>query len=95
MLGGVIGSSVSRGIARPDALRAAAYASYPVVLGRDDHVVAVVAARQEHADQRPVVGSLGERVDQAEPLDAGDERGGAERVSDARLAASAAGTRGV
>ena len=53
---------------------------------RHDHVVAVVASGQEDADQRPVVGALREGVDQAEARDAGGERGGAERIAQARLA---------
>jgi hypothetical protein len=59
-----------------------------VVLRRgrgDDEVVAVVAASQEHADQGLVVDSLGERVDQAETLHPGDERGRPERIANARV----------
>ena len=85
MLGGVIGSSVSCAIASPDA---APSGGVLVVLGRarwDDQVVAVVAAGQEHADERLVVDPLRERVDQAEALHSGDECGRPERVADARV----------
>ena len=83
--GGVIGSRVSSGDGQPGR---ASDGRVRVVFGggrRDDHVVAVVAAGQEHADQRPVVGALREGVDQAEPLDAGGKRCGAERIAEARL----------
>ena len=50
---------------------------------RNDHVVAVVPAGEEHTDQRPVLGPLREGVDHAEALHAGDECSGAEGIPEA------------
>ncbi len=52
---------------------------------RHDHIVPVVAPRQEDADQRLVVRSLRQQVDEAEALNACDERGRPERIADACL----------
>ena len=87
MLSGVIGSSVSRAIASPDALRAAAYALYSVV--RASARPCCCRRCRRPGTRRPAPGSRSPAraaLIRLKRCDAGGERRGAERVADARLA---------
>src|SRR6202008_5196297 len=54
----------------------------PCSVVRDHHIVAVVAAKQEDADQRLVVGSvLGESVHQPKATEAGSRKAGGGRTA--------------
>jgi hypothetical protein len=80
------GQQIGRGDCQP---RRGAHGRIRLVLARaerDDSVVPVVAARKEHADERPVVGSLREGVDQGKALNTGGKGSGSCGVAEARLA---------